>query len=127
MFQEVVDSMTKEPDGFGSIHDVFSSASLSLSRFFLKDVERLWLHPRWYPMWLRTLSELLYFYLLFLVNVGLRHLAIVMHLVLTSLSKKKEHKVVHSADVTTDVQHDAEEQSSRQVGAFQSGLSWRWS
>ena len=79
-FQEVFDSMAKEPDGIGCIHDVFSSAPVS--SVFPKDVERLWLHPRWFPMWLRDS-----FYFLFLVTVGLRHLAIVMHLV----PKKSEH------------------------------------
>ena len=51
LFQEVFDSMTKETYGIGSIHDVFSSASLS--SVIPKDVERLWLHPRWFPLCLR--------------------------------------------------------------------------
>ena len=43
--------LTKETDGIGSIHDVLSRVSLSSN--FPTDVERLPLHPRLFPMWLR--------------------------------------------------------------------------
>ena len=56
-------------DGIGSIHDVFSRASLS-SVFFPTGVERLWLHPRWFPCGFGTPLEPLYFSIFFSLSLS---------------------------------------------------------
>ena len=60
--------LTKETDGIGSIHDVFSRASLSSK--FPKDVERLRLHPRLFPMWLRDSFGAAVFFIFFSLSLS---------------------------------------------------------
>ena len=56
--KKVFDSMAKERTALAPSMMYFQCFSVFR---FLTDVERLWLHPRRYSMWLRTPSEPLYF------------------------------------------------------------------